>query len=533
MSTDKHTCHQHAGQAVQPVRYSGDSRPTLDYGQAEQPVLRREFLSHSAFGIGAFALAHLLQRDGLLAETTGKPGENLPLNLQTRAPHFAPKANAMISLFMHGGPSHVDLLDPKPELTKHHGAEYGGDVVYSFVNRANKKLFGTPFKFAKHGQCGTDVSELLPEIAGIVDDIAVLRSMHTGHNGHEVSIRYFHGGIAGVTGRPTMGSWLVYALGSESQNLPAYMVLSDPGGHPVDGTHNWSSGFMPPLYQGTVLRPQEPRILNLDAPPQLRGTVQAQNLEFLNRLNRRHQSLRPGEADLETRIQSYELAAAMQTAAKEALDISQEPEHIHKLYGLDEDATREYGTRCLLARRLVERGVRFVQLFLGGQPWDNHQNIRKALPDIAHRTDKPAAALVKDLKRHDDRPLGGRNRPPPGDRRNPRRHRRPRPQRPGLLHLAGRRRNQRRIDVRRNRRSRPQSGGECRDAQRLPGHPVAPPRPRPRQTHLPLQRPRTTPHRRPPGANCAGNSEVVGQIFDLSRFHLPTSFIIEISKVPL
>jgi hypothetical protein len=395
MSTDKHTCHQHAGQAVQPVRYSGDSRPTLDYGQAEQPVLRREFLSHSAFGIGAFALAHLLQRDGLLAETTGKPGENLPLNLQTRAPHFAPKANAMISLFMHGGPSHVDLLDPKPELTKHHGAEYGGDVVYSFVNRANKKLFGTPFKFAKHGQCGTDVSELLPEIAGIVDDIAVLRSMH---NGHEVSIRYFHGGIAGVTGRPTMGSWLVYALGSESQNLPAYMVLSDPGGHPVDGTHNWSSGFMPPLYQGTVLRPQEPRILNLDAPPQLRGTVQAQNLEFLNRLNRRHQSLRPGEADLETRIQSYELAAAMQTAAKEALDISQEPEHIHKLYGLDEDATREYGTRCLLARRLVERGVRFVQLFLGGQPWDNHQNIRKALPDIAHRTDKPAAALVKDLK---------------------------------------------------------------------------------------------------------------------------------------
>ena len=159
-----------------------------------------------------------------------KPGENLPLDLKPRAPHFAPKANAMISLFMHGGPSHVDLLDPKPELSKRHGTEYGGEVVFSFVNRASKKLFGSPWKFAKHGPCGTEVSELLPETAGIVDDICVIRSMHTGHNGHEVSIRFFHGGIAGVTGRPTMGSWIVYGLGSESQQLPAYMVLSDPGG---------------------------------------------------------------------------------------------------------------------------------------------------------------------------------------------------------------------------------------------------------------------------------------------------------------
>jgi hypothetical protein len=222
--------------------------------------------------------------------------------------------------------------------------------------------------------------------------------MHTGHNGHEVSIRYFHGGIAGVTGRPTLGSWIVYGLGSAAQNLPAYMVLSDPGGHPVDGTHNWSSGFMPPLYQGTVLRPQEPRILNLDPPPQLRGKLQQQNLSFLDKLNRRHLSQHPGEADLETRIASYELAAAMQTAAKDALDISQEPEHIQKLYGLDKDATREYGTRCLIARRLVERGVRFVQLFLGGQPWDNHTAIKNGLPAICQRTDQPAAALVSDLK---------------------------------------------------------------------------------------------------------------------------------------
>lgn len=362
------------------------------------PRNRREFLQTSAFGIGAFALAHLLNQDRLLGQTPSKPGENLPLNLQARRPPVAPRAHAMISLFMHGGPSHVDLLDPKPELTAKSGTQYGGDVVYSFVNRANKKLFGTPWKFSKHGQCGTEVSELLPHMAGIVDDLCVVRSMHTGHNGHEVSIRYFHGGIAGVTGRPTMGSWIVYGLGSESQSLPAYMVLADPGGHPVDGTHNWSSGFMPPLYQGTVLRAQEPRILNLDAPPQLRGKLQEQNLSFLAELNKRHAAQHSGEAELESRIASYELAAAMQIEAKDALDVSREPAYIHKLYGLDQDATREYGTRCLLARRLVERGVRFVQLFLGGQPWDNHNTIKKSLPGICQRTDQPAAALVTDLK---------------------------------------------------------------------------------------------------------------------------------------
>src|SRR5262245_40811683 len=277
------------------------------------PTTRREFLWHNAFGIGAFALTQLLHGDRLLAEGPAKPGENLPLDLKPRKPHFRPRAKAMISLFMHGGPSHVDLLDPKPELTRHHGKDYAGDVRFSFVNRASKKLLGSPWKFARHGQCGTEVSELLPHLAGIVDRVCVLRSMHTGHNGHEVSIRYFHGGIAGVTGRPTLGSWVVYALGSEAQNLPAYMVLSDPGGHPVDGTHNWSNGFMPPLYQGTVLRPQEPRILNLDPPPHLKGDLQRQNLALLDALNRRHQRLHAGEADLESRIASYELAAAMQT----------------------------------------------------------------------------------------------------------------------------------------------------------------------------------------------------------------------------
>jgi hypothetical protein len=365
----------------------------------ELPATRRAFLSHSAAGVGFFALADLLRRDGLLAaEGPPKPGENPPASLAAKPPHFAPKAKAMISLFMHGGPSHVDLFDPKPELTKNSGKQYAGDVQYSFVQRANKSLFGSPWKFAKRGECGTEVSELLPHTAGIVDDIAVIRSMHTGYNGHEVSIRYFHGGIRGVTGRPTMGSWIVYGLGSEAQNLPAYMVLSDPGGPPVDAAHNWNCGFLPPLYQGTVLRPKEPRILNLDPPPDAAGETQRQNLDFLAELNRRHLATRPGEADLEARIASYELAASMQTAAKEALDVSRETNKTKAMYGLDRPETREYGTRCLIARRLVERGVRFVQLFLASQPWDNHQGIRTGLPAICNRTDQPAAALVRDLK---------------------------------------------------------------------------------------------------------------------------------------
>lgn len=359
---------------------------------------RRRFLSENALGVGAVALAWLLQEERLLATPTAIPKTPPHYDLKPKQPPLPARAKAMISLFMHGGPSHVDLTDPKPELQKRDGQDYPGEVVYSFVNRASKKLQGSPWKFAAHGQCGTQISELLPHLASIVDEISLIRSMHTGHNGHEVSIRYFHSGLPAVTGRPTFGSWITYALGSEAQNLPAYMVLTDPGGHPVDGVNNWSSGWMPPLFQGTVLRPQEPRILNLDPPPHLAGTLQRQNLDLLAALNRQHLEQHPGEADLEARIASYELAAAMQTAAKEALDVSRESEATHKLYGLDQPETREYGTRCLIARRLVERGVRFVQLFLGGQPWDNHTNIRKTLPEICKRTDQPAAALVKDLK---------------------------------------------------------------------------------------------------------------------------------------
>ena len=379
---------------------SSDLFEMMNQDQTAIPsVSRREFLSRHVLGLGSVALATLLQQDKLLATPANVPRGPASYDLLPKQPHFAPRARSMISLFMHGGPAHMELTDPKPELTRMDGKTFQGDISYSFIKRASKRLMGARWKFRPRGECGTEISELLPNISDVVDDICVIRSMHTGYNGHEVSIRYMHSGIPSVTGRPTLGSWLLYGLGSETQNLPAYMVMTDPGGHPVDGIHNWSNGWMPTLFQGTVLRPKTPRILNLDAPPSVRGRVQEQNLSFLAKLNKRHAKKHPGENDLEARIASYELAARMQTSAKEALDITQETRATHQMYGLDDPATREYGTRCLIARRLVERGVRFVQLFLNGQPWDNHTNIKSALPAACRRTDKPAAALVKDLKR--------------------------------------------------------------------------------------------------------------------------------------
>ena len=359
---------------------------------------RRAFLQQNSLGIGGIALAWLLKQSPAIAKKKLLPKNRQSFDLTAKKPPKPAKAKAMISLFQHGGPSHMDLTDPKPELSKYDGTEYKGEVGYSFVNEASKTLMGSPWKFQKHGQAGTEISELLPHTSGIVDDLCLIRSMHTGANGHEVSIRYFHGGIPGVLGRPHLASWLLYGLGCETENLPAYMVLTDPGGPPVDSTNNWSSGFMPALFQGTVLRPREPRILNLNAPAHLEGISQRQNLDFLESINQKHAEKFPNANELQARIASYELAAKMQVAATDALDISQEPKDIHQMYGLEQDETREYGTRCLIARRLVERGVRFVQLFLNGQPWDNHSNLGTNLPSVCKKTDQPSAALVKDLK---------------------------------------------------------------------------------------------------------------------------------------
>jgi len=348
-------------------------------------------------GIGGVALAWLLKQEGLLAKPAPPNVERRRFDLTPKLPPGRPKAQAMISLFMQGGPSHMDLFDPKPELDKLDGKPFPGKIKYDNAAQASTTVLASPWKFARRGQCGMDVSELLPHTAEIVDDITLIRSMRTGVNNHGQSIHAMNSGRI-LPGRPALGSWLTYGLGSESRNLPAFVVLTDPRGLPVEGVRNWSNGWLPSLFQGTVVRPREPRILNLDAPARLAGDTQRKYLSYLNQLNREHLDQHPGELDLEARIASYELAARMQTAAKEALDLSGENEATKKLYGLDEDATKEYGARCLIARRLVERGVRFVQVFTKNQYWDHHGSIRSALPASCRMTDKPAAALVKDLK---------------------------------------------------------------------------------------------------------------------------------------
>jgi uncharacterized protein (DUF1501 family) len=358
---------------------------------------RRHFLSQQAFGIGGLALSWLLHNDGALASPAKPQLEPQTFDVKPRSPAAEPQARAMISMFMQGGPSHIDLFDPKPELTKRHMQTFTGDIKFDNAAEASSKLFGSPWKFSQHGQCGMELSELVPHLGEVADDICLIRSMHTGVNNHGQSINALNTGNIGA-GRPALGSWMTYALGSENQNLPAFVVLSDPGGLPVLGVDNWSAGWLPSVYQGTVVRPTEPRILNLDPPPGLRGTTQERFLSYLEQINRQHLDQHPREQDLAARIQSYELAARMQVAAKEALDIAQETEATQKLYGIDDPVTRDYGSRCLIARRLVERGVRFVQIFTGNQTWDHHGSIQKSLPSVCQKTDKPAAALVRDLK---------------------------------------------------------------------------------------------------------------------------------------
>jgi hypothetical protein len=363
------------------------------------PHSRRHFLASSTFGLGGIALAWLLHEDGALAGPVRPELKPQKYDLTAKAPHHPPRARAMISLFMQGGPSHIDLLDPKPLMAQYDGKPFPspGDIKYDNRAQATARVLASPWKFQPHGECGTEVSELLPHLAEVVDDITVVRSIYTGVNNHEQSIRALNNGSI-FNGRPVLGSWVTYGLGTVNQNLPAYLALPDSKSLPVIGVDNWSNGWLPSLYQGTAIRPREPRIPNLDAPPQLQGAAQEHYLDYLQRLNRRHLDRHPGELDLEARIASYELAAHMQTAAKEALDISRESKVTKELYGLDDPATAEYGTRCLIARRLVERGVRFVQVFTSDQFWDHHGGIVKSLPAACKKTDQPAAALVKDLK---------------------------------------------------------------------------------------------------------------------------------------
>ncbi len=357
---------------------------------------RRHFMAGLAMGSIPLALAGSATR--CFAEDPVKPDLGVPrFDLTPKQPPKPPKAKAMISMFMQGGPSQVDLMDPKPLLNEMHLQKFPGDIKYDNAAQASSRILGTPWKFKQHGESGTDLSELLPGLSGVVDDILVIRSMHTGVNNHGQSIHAMNSGRI-QRGRPSLGSWLTYGLGSESDELPAYVAMTDPKGLPVEGVLNWSNGWLPSLYQGTVIRPVEPRILNLQPPGELAGERQRNFLTFLQQLNRDHFSTRVRESELDARIENFELAAKMQAAAAEALDISHESASTHELYGINRPETQEFGTRCLIARRLVERGVRFVQLFTKNQYWDHHGSIQSALPASCQKVDIPSAALVADLK---------------------------------------------------------------------------------------------------------------------------------------
>jgi hypothetical protein len=354
---------------------------------------RRTFLASYAGVLGPLALAQLASE--AQGEDAPRSGKSDPL--APRKPHFTAKAKAVICLFQHGGPSQMDLFDPKPELTKHHGKPHPDKLEVHFHTQQGK-LLASPFKFAKHGQAGVELSELLPRTAKIVDDITLVRSMKTDSVDHEAALRVIHSGKI-FAGRPAWGSWVVYGLGTERKELPAYVVLSDPGGLPVDGTNNWSSGFLPAVYQGTPFRATGTPVAHLATPSDVPADARRNQLDLLNELNSTHLRKHAGNAELEARLQHYELAAKMQTAVPDVLDLSKETEETKKLYGIDNPKSAEYGKRCLLARRLVARGVRFVQIFLSGQPWDTHSKNAESLKNLCAMTDGPSAGLVLDLKR--------------------------------------------------------------------------------------------------------------------------------------
>ncbi|MBS0263650.1 MAG: DUF1501 domain-containing protein [Planctomycetes bacterium] len=356
---------------------------------------RRGFFTQVGGGLYGAALTSLLGRD-LYANTPGPARP--PSDLLPRQPHFEPKAKAVIHLYMNGGPSQMDLLDPKPMLDKLHGTQHFQAIAGEIENlRDAGSVMRSPYKFAQYGQSGMWVSDVMPHLARRVDDIALIRSMYTTNITHEPAIYLIQSGKMGP-GRPSLGSWVVYGLGSECQNLPAYVVLDDPLGLPINGVENWQSGFLPPVFQGTRFKATGSPVLNLQPDVSRPADVVTAERDLIARLDAVHKSRRPGNPRLEARISSYELAARMQLAATDALDLGQETQATLDLYGVGKQPTDSYGRRCLIARRLVERGVRFVQLYINAQIWDNHTNLATDLRAACERTDLPIAGLLEDLR---------------------------------------------------------------------------------------------------------------------------------------
>lgn len=348
---------------------------------------RRMFLNAQAGHVGLLALASLLAQ-----QQSGKASESTAV-----APDVTPKAKSVICLFQNGGPSQMDLFDPKPELQKWHGKPYPAGDLETHFDKQKGNVLGSPYKFRKCGESGMELCELLPHTGSIADEITLIRSMKTGSVDHEAALRMIHSGRL-FAGMPSFGSWISYALGTENRDLPSFVVLSDPGGLPIDGEKNWSSGWLPAVYQGTVFRSGSSPVLNLQSPEGVTAAVRRNQLDYLGKLNRRHASRYPENTELTARIANFETAARMQTSVPRLLDLSGETKETRELYGLDHPAVGEYGARCLTARKLVEQGVRFVGVYMSGQPWDTHSRNAESLKGLCARTDQPSAALVMDLK---------------------------------------------------------------------------------------------------------------------------------------
>ena len=356
-------------------------------------VSRRWFLEECGVGLGAVALGHLLS--GGPASAAGDAAALNPL--APKPPHFAAKAKNVIFLFMAGAPSHLELFDNKPQLAKFDGTLPPPELLQgyraAFIN-PNSKLLGPKFAFAKHGACGAELSELLPHLAGVADEIAIVRSMVTDAFNHAPGQILMSTGSQQF-GRPSLGAWVTYGLGSESQDLPGYVVFSSGKKGPSGGNSNWGSGFLPTMYQGVQFRGSGEPVLYLSNPPGIDRELQGDSLEAISRLNW-HRLETMGDPEIATRINSFEMAFRMQTSAPELMDLSKEPQHVLEQYGA-EPGKPSFANNCLLARRLVERGVRFVQLF--HEAWDQHGNLVADLKHNCQDTDRACAALVKDLKR--------------------------------------------------------------------------------------------------------------------------------------
>ena len=365
---------------------------------------RRQFVWQMGHGVTGLALADLLGRDGFFGTTALAADDDLNLNpLAPKKPALKPRAKACIFLTMNGAPSQVDTFDYKPALERYAGQPLPQDRKY--INSGGRKVgFLTPAwrKFRPGGKSGLLVSDYFPNVRKHADKLCVLNSCHTDSHAHGSALIAMNTGKT-LIGRPSLGSWAVYGLGTENEDLPGYVVMLDRRGGPISGQPNWANGFMPATYSGTLFRPVGDPILDLHGPQHITKTAQRNQLDLLAELNRRHLDARPGGRELAARIDSYELAYRMQSATPEAVDLSQESQATLDMYGVGKNPTNEYGRNCLIARRLVERGVRFIQLYSGGghleETWDAHAGIESNHGQHAAEVDQPIAALLTDLQR--------------------------------------------------------------------------------------------------------------------------------------